>query len=109
MPRSGDPRRDRRMSAILGIRADALPAWRALHDAIADADRPTPCRSEPDTWSDPATTELADYAATLCGRCPAVEQCRIFADLNREPAGVWAGALRAPRRGRPPTTRREAS
>lgn len=89
------------MSAILGIRDDALLAWRALHDAIADAPRPTPCSSEPDTWADPPTAELAATAAALCGRCPALAECHLFADLNREQAGVWAGQIRTPKRGRP--------
>lgn len=89
------------MSALFGIRPDALNAWRALHAAISDADRPTPCRDEPDTWADPATAELADLAANLCGRCPALTACQIFAELNHERSGIWAGSNRSPKRGRP--------
>lgn len=97
------------MSGILGVRADALPAWRALHDAISDAARPTPCRSEPDTWADPPTAELAATAAALCSRCPALEQCRAFADANNERAGVYAGQLRTPKRGRPDAEHKETT
>lgn len=95
------------MSAILGIRDDALSAWRALHDTIAQATRPTPCSAEPDVWAEPLTDDLAATAATLCGRCPALTECRLFADLNRERLGIWAGTNRTPRPGRKPNPTKE--
>lgn len=32
----------------IGVRPAAVPSWRRLHAALADADRPTPCRADPE-------------------------------------------------------------
>lgn len=34
-----------------------------------------PCRTNPDAWSDPATTAEAEHSATLCAGCPAITDC----------------------------------
>lgn len=92
----------------LGIRATALPSWHRLHLALADAAGPPPCSSLPDAWwSD--DDELIELAVNLCGRCPVLAECRIFADLNHERAGVWAATNRTPRLGRKPATRQKES
>lgn len=89
------------MTAGLGIRPQAIGAWVALHRAIADAARPTPCRADPDSWAEPVNPEHADAAAALCQRCPVIDACRRFADANTERTGIWAGTNRTPKRGRP--------
>ncbi len=94
------------MTSAFGIKASALPFWRRLHAALADADRPAPCSSLPDAWwSD--DDEMAEAAVNLCGRCPVLAECGQFASVNKETAGIWAGRDRTPQRGRPAAQRQE--
>lgn len=88
------------MSAGLGIRAAAIPAWLALHRAIEETG-PTPCADDPDRWADPITPAVAEYAAHQCGRCLVLDLCSTFATTNREKTGIYAGKDRTPRRDRP--------
>lgn len=90
------------MSPGLGIRADAISAWTALHRGIAECGS-TPCEANPDRWAEPATPELAEWAAHRCQQCSVIELCSTFAVANRESAGIWGGQLRTPKRGRPAT------
>lgn len=96
------------MTSAFGIRPSALPSWRRLHDALADADRPAPCSANPDAWwSD--DDELAELAVNLCGCCPVLAECGQFATANRETAGIWAGRSRTPQRGRPAAERKASA
>ncbi len=104
-----DGRRNVTAAPNFGIRSSALPAWRRLHQALADADRPAPCRSDPDAWCDPPDQEAAEYAANLCARCPVLELCGQFANANRETSGIWGGRSRVPTRGRPAATSKESA
>lgn len=92
----------------LGIRPSAVGAWQALQLTLLDLDRPTPCRSDPDSFTDPRPEDV-DYTANLCLRCPAIEQCGQFATANRETAGIWAGRSRVPTRGRPSAASKETA
>lgn len=69
------------------IRASALPAWRALQQALRGVVPPCARRAE---WISEDAEERA-YAAGHCQGCPALAACRAFAISNQEPAGVWAG------------------
>lgn len=91
----------------LGVRPAALPAWQRLQAALAQLDGPTPCRADPDAWADPSDAEVAEMAEHLCQRCPVIELCGIFADANKENAGVWAGRNRQPKPGRPAVQSKE--
>ncbi len=92
----------------LGIRTAALPAWRDLHVALSNTDRPTPCQANPDAWTGDGDSDMADAAAQLCQEwCPALAECNTFATVNRESSGIWAGIDRTPRRGRPAAQRQE--
>lgn len=95
------------MSAGLGIRPAAVPAFRALQQALARVD-PTPCASDPDSWTDPPDAEVIEWAEHQCGRCPVINLCNTFATTNRERTGaVWAGRSRPITGGRPAAPRKD--
>lgn len=82
------------------MRPDALDAWRALSDVLAwmdDRGRRPVCESQPDQWSGDASIASREAAATACRYCPAVAECLSFAQVNREPQGVWGGRDLTPR------------
>ena len=79
--------------APLGIKPDAVPAWRTLSEALdklADAGRPVACTKYAAAFfSDNADDREA--ASGLCSRCPIVALCASFAIANDERNGIWAG------------------
>lgn len=83
-----------------GIKIAALPAWRRLHAALADADGPVPCQSAPEVWTSDDAEQRAS-ASRACADCPVILLCDQFARLNRETAHVFGGLDRTPTRGRP--------
>lgn len=88
------------MTGTLGIRAEALPAWLDLQHGLGRLHRPVPCRSDPDSWTDPRPEDVASTAAQCTG-CSVLAFCEVFATANGERSGIWAGRSRVPRRGRP--------
>lgn len=98
-----DPRPDQcNVTGTLGINPAARTSWQALQQALLDLDRPTPCRADPDAWTDPRDPEAAEMAGSLCTGCPVSELCDSFANANHERAGIWAGRSRTPTLGRRP-------
>lgn len=86
------------------IRPEAERAWLRLGSVLRtleDVGRLVPCVTEPDAFTSPHH-EIRAGAARLCLTCPALEDCRAFADLNRERAWVWAGRDRTPGSRPPP-------
>lgn len=77
----------------VGIRPQAMFAWRRLAKAL-DGTTP-PCAADPAAWTSDDPEERA-YAARACRHCPALEACRVFAEANREPHGVWGAVDRTP-------------
>lgn len=76
--------------------AHVIEAWlQLLHLVQAD---PPPCTADPDAWT--GDEPDLDAAAYGCWRCPAFIACGRYADLAREPHGVWAATVRG-RPGRP--------
>ncbi|WP_395659145.1 WhiB family transcriptional regulator [Nocardioides sp.] len=55
-----------------------------------------PCLSDPQSFTADKAKDRAT-AVRACRRCPAIEQCGRFADLNRERFYVWGGRDRGPR------------
>lgn len=90
-----------RSEAVFGIRPEAFPAWHSLAQALEDmADRgQSPvCQQQPHQWSEEADEPARGEAAEACAYCPALDACGAFADINREPSGVWGGVDRTPAR-----------
>src|SRR5574343_6801 len=71
----------------LGLRMSAVAEWAALQQQLLDAD--PLCRGDPRWTSDDALER--QEAAQMCIGCPLIEQCRAFADENREEFAVWGG------------------
>lgn len=91
------------MSILVEIPEHARRAWAALGEAIGAARNLVPC-AESDDWTSEAA-QIRSKAAERCGGCPALWECRSYADAAGEPFGVWAGIDRTPsraaRNGRP--------
>jgi hypothetical protein len=94
------------VSALLGIRPAALPAWLALCavlDRLADDGRSPVCVQRPGQWSSDAKPADRQDAAEACTFCPALALCAAYADAADERHGVWGGIDRTAR----PVTRRQ--
>lgn len=95
------------MSYVVPIRPAALPAWRALNDALAAVEYDVPCEGRPDVWcAESPTPELVEYAERRCQLCPVRRECGAYADVANERNAVWGGTYRAAKVGRPATTNR---
>lgn len=69
----------------------AIPAWRALTDALHTATQPVPCTGLYGAWWTSANPEEREAAAYRCITCPAIRECHEYAATAKEPSGVWAG------------------
>ena len=76
------------MAAIVAVAA--LPAWRALHDALAGVE--PPCSGAPGLWTGPDMDAAA--AVEGCERCSALAECAAYAEAAGEREGVWGGVWR---------------
>lgn len=84
-------------------RTDVATAWLHLLDrvqALADENRATPCRIDPEPFTSDNHLDRAE-AALACQPCPLRIQCGRYALANREPVGVWGGHDLTGRRGYP--------
>lgn len=63
--------------------------------AVLD-ERPVPCRTSPETWFADDLAER-DLAIAACAHCPALTECRAYADAAGERHGIWAGVDRGRR------------
>lgn len=73
---------------ILGIPPKAIPAWRALAQALDDCGS-VPCEGRAEWTSESAEDRTA--AAHQCARCPVVQLCEAYVIAAKEKHGVWAG------------------
>ena len=77
----------------LGLRIEALPAWRALVNELIQLDSlgiRTPCDQDPSAFTGD-DLDRRQAAAKACGLCPVRQRCADFADANHEHLGVWGG------------------
>lgn len=83
---------------VAKLRPAALVAFEHLQQSLAglgEESTTTPCGEDPEAFtSDDAGVRF--IAARACARCPLVEACGSFAELNAEPAHVWGGRDRTP-------------
>jgi hypothetical protein len=75
----------------LGITSAAVPAWRALSQALTD--RVPPCADDPELWHSRASSDIA-AAREACRTCHAFTACDDYATAANEVVGVWAGVDR---------------
>lgn len=78
------------------VRGHAKDAWLSLLLClvnVTDSGRSTPCMHDPGPFTSDDCRERAEAAAACLG-CPALNECHEFAELNAEPAHVWAGVDR---------------
>jgi hypothetical protein len=73
---------------VLGIPPKAIPAWRALAEALDDCGS-VPCESRAEWTSESAEDRQA--AAHQCARCPVLPLCSDYVSAAKEKYGVWAG------------------
>ncbi len=79
----------------LRVPTAAQPAWERLSLALLDYE--PPCAAQPDLWWD-TDPEAVSAAASACQHCRVLTLCGAYAATANEPAGVWAGRDREPRR-----------
>lgn len=87
-------------SQSLGIPAKAIPAWKALDEALQDAraaGRSVPCQgANSEAWTADDKDNIA-YAQAHCAHCPlaVAAACGRYAEAAKEPTGVWSGINRS--------------
>jgi len=70
------------LSELLDLRSDA----QAVGEAV-------PCREyDAELWFAESPADV-EFAKSLCGTCPALQECLAGALERREPWGVWGGQL----------------
>lgn len=70
------------LSELLDLRSDAQADGEAV-----------PCRSyDAELWFAESPADV-EFAKSLCGTCPALQECLAGALERREPWGVWGGQL----------------
>ncbi|NBW17084.1 MAG: WhiB family transcriptional regulator [Caulobacteraceae bacterium] len=71
-----------------------------LHEIVIKEGQ-VPCQNAPDLFF-PENTALAvedtRYAKSLCGECPIIDECRMYALEAEEPYGIWGGLTPEERR-----------
>lgn len=81
--------------------ADRAEARRALLDVLDAHDaagRAIPCRVDPDpAWTSDDPEDQA-FAARLCARCPALDDCNAYGAAYPKEAGVYGGTTEFTRR-----------
>lgn len=85
-----------------------------LPDFIVQITTPTPCRDNPDMWTDGASSTDRREAKTACYRCPVIAQCAGWALPRPDEYGIWGGTTEDDRRvwrstGQLPQRRRRPS
>jgi hypothetical protein len=78
------------------LKPTAADAWLSLLLCLVELQeggRSTPCLRDPEPFTSDDQRERAE-AAAACAGCPALVECREFAEANAEPAHVWAGVDR---------------
>lgn len=63
--------------------------WKALSNAIDEADREVPCQNFPEAFF-PEVGEAAYYAKAMCSDCPVRAQCAEYG-VKWETYGIWGG------------------
>lgn len=69
-----------------------------LPDFLAQIAAPTPCRDNPDMWTDGASRDDRERAAAHCRTCPVITTCAQWALPRAEELGIWGGTNEADRR-----------
>lgn len=67
-------------------------AWDALNRALQD-DAP-PCAGHASFTADSRTELQQERCASICARCPVIDQCDAYATAAKVDFGFWAGIER---------------